>query len=103
MTNKNKKNKFVNIRTVLFFIVLVLGGCQLFISCGLSTYGEEISKLSANKSTFERENQQLKNKLAKLSSLSTIQSRAENELGMIHPEVEVFSSRRLAQQLEVDE
>ena len=82
---------------------MILGGCQLFLSCGLSTYGEEISKLSTRKAYLEQENQQLENKLAELSSLATIQSRAKNELGMIHPEVEVFSSRRLAQRFKVDD
>lgn len=102
MKKYNVKKNLFNLRTLLYIAVFVLGGIQLFLSCSLSIYGEEIAVLSEKKEQLERENQYFENKLAELSSLSTIQARAEEELGMIHPEIEVFSSRRLAQKLEAD-
>ncbi len=103
MTNQKKQRNILNIRTLIYLLVVVLCGAQLFFSCSLSTYGEEIATLSAKKAKLERENQRLENRLAELSSLSSIQSRAEKELGMVHPEVEVFSSRRVAQRLKAEE
>jgi cell division protein FtsB len=103
MTSQQQTKKIFNVRTLLYAVAVVLGGVQLFLSCGLSTYGREINQLSSKRTVLERENQRLENQLAQISSLSSIQSRAEKELGMIHPEVEVFPSRRLAQRINADE
>jgi len=78
-------------------MVVLLGFIQLYVSSALSTQGEEISKLTEKKEKLQRQNQILENKLADLSSLSYIQERAETELGMKKPAVEVFSARRIAQ------
>lgn len=82
---------------MLFLVVVVLGVVQVFLSCSLSTYGREIETLSQQQVELRRENQALENKLANLSSLSYIRHRAEDELGMKQPDVEIFLSRRLAQ------
>ncbi len=103
MTKQKNNKNILNIRNFLYLAVVVLFGVQLFLSCGLSTYGEEIAALSVKTAKLERENQRLENRIAELSSLSSIQSRAEKELGMVHPEVEVFSSRYVAQRLEAEE
>lgn len=94
---KVPKIGLLTFKNLLIFVAVVLGITQIFLSCSLSTYGEEIETLSRQQTELRRENQNLENKLANLSSLSYIRQQAEDELGMHQPDVEVFPSRRLAQ------
>ncbi len=94
-----KFKKPFNIKKLLSLVAVGLGIVQIFISCSLSTYGKEIKALSKRRDDLRRENQRLENKSANLSSLSYIRRRAETELGMKQPDVEIFASRRLVQKI----
>jgi len=85
------------VRIFLLLVSLVLFFSQFLLAGELSTRGSEIAELSSKLDKVKLENQLLENKLAEVSSLSYVRTRAEQELGMRVSEFEFLSSERLAQ------
>jgi cell division protein FtsL len=82
-----------NIRASAWLPTILLAACAVALvylvqTSGVATTGYDIQRLQAERSEWQLRNEQLKLELAKLRSLTWVQSEAVGRMGMVKPDAD---------------